>query len=322
MSGVLNFTYRPSREDGYTEETVYRDLHPMMAKRLELWRLSNFKHKRLTSLSDIYLFHAVAKDNPKDERLFAQAEVRDLTPIRDENGKVVRVPEFERVFRETLGPIRRYQSRLSPRHRLHWNRIVLYVWPVLEFSYDEVEALVYRLARETKGLGIERVLVRGRVVDEAGNIQEQVLVVNNPGGGTLRLEIREPRDGPMRPLSPVAQSIVRLRRRGLIHPCEIIEILQHANGTDNNGDLLGKFTEYDMSADGELEPISRPRGQNASNVVIGIMSNVADRYPEGMRRVMILGDPSRGMGNVAEPECMSAIVRRRLRWWWCWRYNK
>jgi hypothetical protein len=183
---------------------------------------------------------------------------------------------------------------------------------VLNFSYDEVEALVYRLARETKGLGIERVLVRGRVADEAGNIQEQVLVVNNPGGGTLRLETREPRDGPMRPLSPVAQSIVRLRRRGLIHPCEIIEILQHANGTDENGELLGKFTEYDMSADGELEPISRRRGQNASNVVIGVMSNVADRYPEGMRRVMILGDPSRGMGSLAEPECRRIIAAMDL----------
>ena len=29
---------------------------------------------------DVYLFHGVARDNPKDHRLFALAEVRDMTP--------------------------------------------------------------------------------------------------------------------------------------------------------------------------------------------------------------------------------------------------
>ncbi|MCP4964277.1 MAG: ATP-grasp domain-containing protein [bacterium] len=312
MSGVLNFTFRPSGDCRYVEETTYRDLHPMMGKRLELWRLSNFDHQRLTSLSDVYLFHAVAKDNPADERLFAQAEVRDLTPVRDETGKVIRVPEFERVFRETLGPIRRYQSRLAPRRRLHWNRVILYVWPVLNFSLAEVEALVYRLARETKGLGIERVLVRGRVADDEGKIIEQVLVANNPGGSSLRLEIRDPREGPMQPLSALDQSIVRLRRRGLIHPSEIIEILRHSGRTNGNGDDLGSFVEYDMSSDGNLEPVSRPPAQNASNVVVGVITNAADRYPEGMRRAIILGDPSRGMGNLAEPECRRIIAAMDL----------
>ena len=54
-------------------------MHPMMAKRLELWRLRNFYVDRLPSVEDVYLFHGVARDNPKDERLFALAEVRDVT---------------------------------------------------------------------------------------------------------------------------------------------------------------------------------------------------------------------------------------------------
>jgi acetyl/propionyl-CoA carboxylase alpha subunit/acetyl-CoA carboxylase carboxyltransferase component len=312
MSGVLNFTFRPSGEGRYVEDTQYRDMHPMMGKRLELWRLSNFNHRRLASLSDIYLFHAVAKNNPHDVRLFAQAEVRDITPIRDDHGRVVRVPEFERVFRETLGPIRRYQATLAPRQRLHWNRVVLYVWPTLNFSLEEVEEIVYRMARETKGLGIERVLVRGRIPYGEGSTRERVLVVNNPGGGSLRLELHKPSDSPMQPLSDLAQAIVRLRRRGLIHPSEIIEILQHANGTDRDGNLLGTFVEYDLAGDGALEPISRPYGENTANVVLGVVSNVTDRYPEGMRRVIILGDPSRGMGSLAEPECRRIIAAMDL----------
>ena len=56
----------------------------MMAERLHLWRLKNFNVERLPSVEDVYLLHAVANDNPKDERLFAVAEVRDLTPVRDQ----------------------------------------------------------------------------------------------------------------------------------------------------------------------------------------------------------------------------------------------
>ena len=52
----------------------------MMAKRLHLSRLSNFNIERLSSAEDVYLLHAVARDNPKDERLIACAEVRDVTP--------------------------------------------------------------------------------------------------------------------------------------------------------------------------------------------------------------------------------------------------
>ena len=55
----------------------------MMGERLHLWRLKNFKIEPLPSAEDVYLVHAVANDNPKDERLFAVAEVHDLTPVRD-----------------------------------------------------------------------------------------------------------------------------------------------------------------------------------------------------------------------------------------------
>ncbi len=312
LSGVLHFTFRADGDNRYVEETMYRDLHPMMGKRLELWRLSQFDHRRLPSLSDIYLFHAVAKDNPRDERLIAQAEVRDLTPIRDEEGKVIRVPEFERVFREILGPIRRYQAHLPVRRRLHWNRIVLYVWPVLEFTFSEVEDVVYRIARETKGLGIERVLVRVRMRNPEGEIELRVLTINNPGGGGLRLQLRAPGKGPMRPLSELAQKIVGLRRRGLTHPAEIVETLQHVSGTDAGGQPSGSFTEYDFDDAGELQPTDRPPGDNEANVIVGIMSNPTERYPEGMRRVVILGDPSRGMGNLAEEECQRIVAAMDL----------
>ena len=67
---------------GFTEDTVVRGIHPMIARRLHFWRLVNFRIQRLASSSDVYLFDCVGRDNPGDRRLIALAEVRDLTPAR------------------------------------------------------------------------------------------------------------------------------------------------------------------------------------------------------------------------------------------------
>ena len=101
VGSTQHFTYRPSA-NGYQEEKFFRGIHPMMGKRLHLWRLDNFNIDRLPSVEDVYLLHAVARDNPKDERLFACAEVRDLTPVRDESGRIVQLPHLERMFTEAL----------------------------------------------------------------------------------------------------------------------------------------------------------------------------------------------------------------------------
>ena len=311
LSGVLHFTFRPGAGDTYVEETQYRDLHPMMGKRLELWRLSNFEHRRLPSLQDVYFFHAVAKDNPRDERLIALGEVRDLTPIRDDQGRIVRVPEFERIFRDALGPIRHYQAHQKTRRRLQWNRVMLYLWPVFTFSPTEVEEIIYRLARETEGLGLERVQVRVRIRKDSGEIKLRLIEISNPGGRQLRLRMRKRAKEPMTSLSAFDQTVVRLRQRGLLHPKEIIDTLAPAHREAGYGIAQGEFVEHELDGD-RLIPIDRPPGIHPTNVVVGVVSNITDRYPEGMERVVILGDPTTGMGNVAEPECRRIIAAMDL----------
>ncbi len=71
MAGTQHFTYRWDGKDRYREDEVARGFHPMMGKRLRLQRLTNFRLTRLPSLEDVYLFHGVAHDNSRDERLFA-----------------------------------------------------------------------------------------------------------------------------------------------------------------------------------------------------------------------------------------------------------
>ena len=44
-----------------------------------------------------------------------------------------------------------------------------------------------------------------------------------------------------------------------------------------------------------------------ANIVVGTICNITDTYPEGMTRVILLGDPIRNMGALAEPECRRII---------------
>jgi len=45
---------------------------------------------------------------------------------------------------------------------------------------------------------------------------------------------------------------------------------------------------------------------------VGIIRNFTTKYPEGMTRVMVLGDPSKDLGAIAEPECRRIIAALKL----------
>jgi Acetyl-CoA carboxylase, central region len=158
LSALALFSFRPG-PDGLAEDEVLRGLHPMISHRLHLWRLREFDIRRLPSVEDVYLFHGTARSNPDDERLFALAEVRDLTPVRDEAGRVTALPELELMLVEALEGIRGFQAPRKPSRRLQWNRILLHVWPVIELTPDEIRRLIERLAPSTAGLGVEMLLV-------------------------------------------------------------------------------------------------------------------------------------------------------------------
>ncbi|MDQ5833545.1 MAG: hypothetical protein M3550_10890, partial [Actinomycetota bacterium] len=113
----------------------------MMAERLRLWRLAEFELTRLPSAEDVYLYHGVARANAKDERLFALAEVRDLTPVHDEAGRLQGLPELERILVEALEAMRAFQAPREPRRRLVWNRVLLHAWPTIEFRAEDLRGV-------------------------------------------------------------------------------------------------------------------------------------------------------------------------------------
>jgi acetyl/propionyl-CoA carboxylase alpha subunit/acetyl-CoA carboxylase carboxyltransferase component len=310
VGGIQHFTFRPTSSNSYEEERLYRGIHPMIGKRLHLWRLSNFKIERLPSVEDVYLLHAVAHDNPKDERLIACAEVRDVTPVRDQAGRIVQLPHLERMLTEAIASIRVFQAQRAAHQRLHWNRIFLYVWPPLSLERDELREIAGRLAPETEGLGLEQVVVRARILNPAtGELRDMVVRFSSPNGMGMIITYR-PADQmqAMKPLAEYEQKVVRMRQRGLIYPYEIIKMLTPAPKHTRSEYPPGDFVEHDLDAEGRLVPVDRPYGKNQANIITGIIRNFTTRYPEGMTRVLLLGDPSKDLGALAEPECRRIIA--------------
>ncbi|CAN5418114.1 biotin carboxylase N-terminal domain-containing protein [soil metagenome] len=291
-------TFRPS-DDGLREDRVIRDMHPLTGQRLDLWRLKNFDGTRLPSPDNTYLFHCVAKGNPDDERLVALAEIRDANPLRDADGQVTAFPAVERALAACLDGIRRHQSQ-SGGKRLDSNRIFLYVWPTIEVPADELGGFARAAAPLTAGAGLEEVMLLGRLSGEPGQEPRDVALLFSyrPGAG-VGVSVTDPPTEPLTPVDAYTQKVQRSRARGTVYPYELVSQLTGDDGT---------FTEHDLDDDGTLVQVDREPGGNKAGIVIGVVSTPTDRYPEGMQRVALFGDPTRALGSVAEPECARVIA--------------
>ncbi len=295
---VHHFTFR--RDGGeLAEDPVTRGLHPMIAQRLDLWRLSNFILHRLPAVEDVYLYHCVARENPSDERLVALAEVPDLTPVRDACGRLTALPEPERLLAACLDGIRRFQAQRPPSRRLHGNRVLLSVWPPLDVPLEELLSVTRTLAPLTAGLDLEEVVLEARMpVPPEDELRTMTLGFSYQPGEGVTLTVREPLAEPFPALDEYAQKVLRARRRGTVYPYELIPLLTGDGGT---------FTEHDLDENGALVAVQRPFGANSAGIVVGVVRTVTERYPEGMDRVALLGDPTKALGSLAEPEAVRII---------------
>jgi len=302
-----HMTYRPRADGGFAEDPLYRNLHPMLGKRLELWRLANFRLERMPSVEDIYLFHGVARENPKDHRLFALAEVRDLTVVPDATGSPT-YPWLERMGLQALAAMRQVLAGFPTRQRPVANRIVLYVQPPWLVPRESRPRLAQSLAPLAEGAGLEKVVLRVRIPQPDGAARDSVLHVEGMGAGGVTVRERPPGDEPVRPLTRYRQKVLVAERFGVPYPYEIVRMLAAPPGTSADFPP-GRFVEHDIGPEGDdLVPVEREPGHNTANVVVGLLTSYTDKVPEGMTRVAMFSDPTRGLGNLAEPECRRIIA--------------
>jgi len=289
------YTFRPDEDRALYEDRLIRGLHPLVAQRLDLKRLVNFDLTRLPADEGIYLFRAVGRENPEDERFIALGEIRDVHPIRDAAGRVLAVPTVERVLAGCVEGVRAVHLRRPPKRRAESNRIVLAVSPIAKVPLDEMYHVVRNLVPMTAGAGLEEVMVVGRLQESDDVVEHEVAVlISYRHGAGVQISVTERPTEAIPPLDEYSQKVRAARARGAIYPYELIEMLTTARGT---------FTELDLGSDGTLMKVDRPRGRNTAGIVVGLVTTVTDRHPEGMSRVALLGDPTKSLGSVAEAEC-------------------
>ncbi len=278
----------------------------MVAERLALWRFSAFELTRLPAAPDVHLFRIQGREVPDDQRLIALADVRDLTILRDEDGHIRGLPQLERTLDACLDSLRAARSADRELAKLDWNRVKLYVWPVLEADLAEFDQVIRSLAPRTEALGLEQVMVQFRVADDqSAESRELMLRMSRPPGAGLTLRITDPPPEPLRELNSYTQKVIRARRRGAVYPYELIPLITRSPEQDG---APGAFTEYDLDDTGAAVPVDRAPGLNTANLVLGVVSTSTKRYPEGMARVVLLGDPTRALGALAEPECRRVLA--------------
>ncbi|MCU1650421.1 MAG: Biotin carboxylase Propionyl-CoA carboxylase, partial [Pseudonocardia sp.] len=314
--GPTWFTFRGGPEGTPVEDRTLRGLHPMIAERLDLWRLSGFELTRLPSATDVHLFRAQGREVPEDQRLIALADVRELTTLRNDDGRIRGLPQLERVLDACLDSLRSARSADRTAAELEWNRVKLFVWPVVDVPLTELEAVVRALAPRTEALGLDQVLVQFRLAGTGGNDggaagepRERMLRMSRPPGAGLTLRITDPPRHPLRELDSYTQKVIRARRRGAVYPYELIPLITRS---PDRGGAPGTFTEYDLDETGAPMPVDRAPGGNTANLVLGVVTTPTQRYPDGMRRVVLLGDPTKALGAIAEPECRRVLAAIEL----------
>ena len=290
-----HFTFRP----GAGEDRLIRGLHPLIARRLELQRLRDFDLTRLPSADEeVYLFRCVAPKNPSDERLVAMSQVRDLTPLRDAEGRIIALPAVEGSLDACLDAIRKVQAQRPAKKRFDTNRIFIYVWPPSELTLEELNGLAQRVLPTTAGAGLEEVQFLGRQRDSTtGELHDIAVRISYDNG--IRVSVDEPTAELIQPLDDYRQKVLRARRRDTVYPYELTDMLAGPRGG---------FTEHDLDDTGKLVPVDRSKGQNKAAIVAGVVSTPTERYPEGVTRVVLLGDPTKALGALSEPECARVIA--------------
>ncbi|MBU2664661.1 ATP-grasp domain-containing protein [Actinoplanes bogorensis] len=291
-----HLTFRPSSA-GMAEERLIRGLHPYIAQRMQLERLRKFDLTRLPSSDEeVYLFRAVARENAGDDRLVAFAQVRDLTELREHDGRLVSLPTAEDTIATCLDSIRRAQAQRPSDKRFSTNRIVIYVWPPISITREEMEMIARRVLPTSAGAGLEEILFIGRYRDPAsGELTKVAVRISNDATGAPVLTIGEPSDEVVEPLDNYRLKVLRAAARNTVYPYELTA-------------LLGSFREYDLDDSHTLVPVDRPKGRNSAALVAGVVSSVTERHPEGITRVVLLGDPTKALGALSEPECRRVIA--------------
>ena len=286
LSAPSTSRFRPTAAAGFAEDLLYRNLHPMLAKRLDLWRLANFRARAAAvRRGRVPVPRRRAREPEGRPALRARRGARPHAgPGRDRTAWR-RTRWLERMGLQALaamragaGGVRREASARKA------NRIVLYVRPPWDVPREPWRDLARTFAPLADGRRTWRRCCCGSgSPSRDGSVRDAVLRRRRASAASgVTVRERPPADEPIRPLTPYRQKVLRAQRFGVPYPYEIVRDADAAAAG-----VVGRLPARHVRR-------ARPRrrtagssrstartGQNTANVVVGLLTNRTDEGPRG-----------------------------------------
>jgi len=313
----LNFTLGCLKKEGsdfrsfdfdqdWEEKESHRGFSPLQYRELRVYRFDNFQTRMLYKNENVFLLEATSKENPKDIRLFALVDVSDAGLEVNTKGGMDRLVFLESRLIDAIHAMRAAQTEY--RYRLVWNRIIVHNRTLLEMSVKELQEYGKKIMPLTQNLGIEKMViytVRKRWSED--QIRELELDYTIVADNRFELRHRSPSEEQLQSYNKYVSRAVVARQRNTVYPYEFVKMLTGEHTLDAQIES-GSFEEYDIevSSSGDqkiLNCADREPGKNEGNIVFGIISNRVSFMDTPLRRVIIMSDPTKDLGSLAEPEC-------------------
>ena len=303
-----DYSYRSfAYENGeWCEEVRRRAFSPLRYRELRLDRLINFDIELLYHSRYVHVIKLEAKDNSKDQRLFGFVEVPETKFDLSESQLIERIDAFELGMLEVLKAIREQQAR--HRRAYYWNRIVVHIGHTHPLKLEQIGQYPHKILGLVEGIGLEKIVIYTKIAGRQRKaIESEVLVENFATQYSVRGRI--PSRHPLMALDAYTTKVVNSMRLQSPYPYEVVRMLTNSSSQEFQ---WGQFIEYDIQFDasGQQQTISvegRVHGNNNSNVVFGRIRN-RDQFGHVFERVLLLGDPSKDLGSLAEAECRRVIA--------------
>lgn len=298
------FTFRPGAEGQAVEDHISRGVHPMVGRQLSLWRLRDFDLTRLEAPRSVLLLKAAAKSNPDDVRLVALSQVRRLSILRDADGQVASMPHLERALVNAADAVRRARAAAGPKQPLDHNHVWLHVWGEFDLDLSSLRNIERALAPITADAGITEVRIQSSVRRPGGEAPQPTVIrfSHQPGFG-VRFQIEDVPKEPLAPASAYDDKVLRARRRGLVYPYELFGLVASSRGVAQ---------ELDLDDAGRLVPVDRAPGLNTSGIIVADVSTPTPAHPEGVRRLVLFGDPLKSLGSIGQAEAARIVAALEL----------
>lgn len=247
---------------------------------------------------------AVANDDENDRRVLTVSTLEDFAPA-DQDGELV-CPHVNDLLHESIDELRQTLLDHQFEGPWHFNRITLFVPEALTVDRDQMLAVVRDLPTEQMlALELEKLVVISPPREDCKGWKVE-LTPSHAWNGKTTVATTDLENASIQNLSKDDHRELRARRRRQLTPEQISKLMCEASAGGTTA--AGAFTEYDLEGEALIEVGHREPNQRNANLIVGMMNHPHERFTEGLERVVIIGDVTRTMGSLAEPECRRVIA--------------